>query len=700
MLSPPGFLPMSLTMHSFDVFDTVLTRTVGGEMRVHDLAARELCAHAALPVDPATVVAARRSAEQRLFSLRGRPPKLAEVHAEVAVALGLHPSSAKELEAAELRWERRVSVAVPGIDEVLRRARSSGRVVFSADTPHSEAFVRELLQGAGAWEEGDAVYTSADRGASKQRGGGLFAAVLDDLGIAPGGLVHVGDGRFGDVAEPRLRGIRAVHAPTSALNRYERILEDAVLASDGFSSHLAGASRLARLRAALDGVDPDLAAVATGVAAPLLVGFGLWVLRQAREQHLDRLCFVARDGEVMLEVTRALAEAQGIDDVELRYLYGSRSAWHLASLHGRVDADLSYWLHGHAGEPAREVLDRVGLTPEAAFALVADPVLDPRHADETLSAAAAARLHALVEQPPLLAEVRRVAAERHVLLRDHLVQEGFADGARIGVVDVGWLGRSGRSLDGAMVAAGLPPVVTYLHMGLAPESSRWVSESLADRMRAFLFDHLHGSGVPGAPSGAIGLIEAFCTGSEGSVSGYRREGDRVVPTLVRPVHTEAVAWGLHDLRAGIAGVVAELVRSEAPLARPGDLRPAVDRCLRAFWEHPTSGEVAVWGRFPFEASHTHLTSAPLAAPVRTADVIRDLRHGRLRLRPATSWRAGTAAVSSSPWRHILRGWGWLDERRSRLRGVPRRVRLEVAARRREPDTGAAPTPRRGLRTGR
>lgn len=668
-------------MRSFDVFDTVLTRVVGDPRQVFRQAASELCDGGTVVADPETMSVLRHTIEHRLFELVGHPPTLVEIHDELAIALGLPPALAGQMLEAELRWERRLSVLVPGIDAQLHAARATGRVVFISDTPLSECFLRELLEQAGAWGDGDAVYSSADRGQSKGGGGALFQIVADDLAVSPVDILHVGDHEWADVAEPRLRGLTAAAAPAGRLNRYERILGEGTVASGGLSSYLAGASRLARLQAKCRGVDVAVAAVAAGVAAPLLVGYGRWVLEQARQQDLDRLYFVARDGEVMLDVTRPLAGALGMDDVELRYLYGSRSAWHLASLHGQDVEDLAYWLHGHRGEPAREVLQRIGTTPERAYELVPDPVLHPASADAPLSAADLARLGELVNRSPLLGEIQAAAAERHGLLLAYLEQEGLGDGARVGVVDVGWLGRSGRSLDDAMHTAGLPSVVSYLHIGLASQGARWATSSTTGRMRAFLFDQVHGSGMAAAPNGIIGLIETFCTGSEGSVSGYRRDPGGVVPVLVRPLHQEAIDWGLHDLRSTIADAVAALVASGAPLDRPGDLREVIDRVLREFWERPTAEEVARWGTFPFEAAQTHLSSAPLAAPVRTGQVVRDLRAGQVKLRPATSWRAGTAELSPPPWRQVLRTWAWLEGHRSRLRRIPHRLRLELALRR-------------------
>ncbi len=65
---------------------------------------------------------------------------------------------------------------------MLERSRAAGHsVVFVSDTPYSEELVRELLAAAGLVAEGDLVFTSSARGATKSKGG-LFEAVAEAVG--------------------------------------------------------------------------------------------------------------------------------------------------------------------------------------------------------------------------------------------------------------------------------------------------------------------------------------------------------------------------------------------------------------------------------------------------------------------------------------------------------------------------------------
>ena len=61
---------------------------------------------------------------------------------------------------------------VPGADRIIADARARGeRVIFVSDTPHTEAFLRDILVKHQLAQPTDPLYTSADRGVSKAMGG-------------------------------------------------------------------------------------------------------------------------------------------------------------------------------------------------------------------------------------------------------------------------------------------------------------------------------------------------------------------------------------------------------------------------------------------------------------------------------------------------------------------------------------------------
>lgn len=668
---------------SYDVFDTVLTRRTGDPGEVYAEAARLLRAQGLLDVAPAAYRAVRDAAHEDLVRRGDEHVPLARIVDEVADRLGL-AASAPLLE-AELDAERSLCRAVPGAPERLAHARSrTGRgVLFVSDTPLPEAFLRELLAREGLYRDGDTVYGSGDRAASKEAGR-LYDVVAADCGVEPSDLEHVGDSLAADVRKALLHGWTARHDASAAMTAHERRLDRASAATDGYASRLAGAARLGRLAARSEGVRPALAGIGSGVGMPLLAGYALWLVQQARLRGLDRLYFVARDGEVMREAFLPLAAQAGLR-VEAHYLYGSRIAWHVASTATATARDADEWLYetDDAGT-VREVVGRLGLTLDELRAVGDAPILHPSRTEHVLSPAERAELRALLaagRTGELLAD--RAREQRELMLR-YLDQEGLTGPGRVGIVDVGWRGRTARSLEEVLRGGGRPLPAAHLFVGLLHDAPDKAGPELFPRCHAWLFDEARGAGVDLAGADIAKMVETFTGGREGYTLGYRSQGSEqdapVGPRLARPANDELLAWGLPELRCALDRSLSVLAQGEPPSDQV-DLRTVAWQQLRSFWERPSAAEAEVWSAQPWGADWAGSHSAALGPPVRTRAVLAQLRGGRLSVRPNLTWYEGVALTSGQPWRGLLLGVKAARRAAPRLRRIPDRLRGEIAVRR-------------------
>ena len=82
---------------------------------------------------------------------------------------------------------------------------------------------------------------------------------------------------------------------------------EALLAAAGGPLAPGFAAAAARARARVPAAAPQAALrdVAAGVAAPMLVSYAAWILRDAARRGLARVYFLARDGQVLFEIARA-----------------------------------------------------------------------------------------------------------------------------------------------------------------------------------------------------------------------------------------------------------------------------------------------------------------------------------------------------------------------------------------------------------
>jgi predicted HAD superfamily hydrolase len=239
-------------VHSFDVFDTSLVRTLAIPDHLFFVLAETLLIRRGDDASKEKIadlarlrIQAARSA--RRASNRDDVP-LEEIYRHIDLeSWGI--ASAEMME-EELRLGSEAVRPVARTRAELERLQGAGeQIVFISDTPLPAAHLRKMLECAGMAHPDDRVYTSSDVGLTKSSGR-LFGYVLEREGDLADRWVHHGDHPHSDVAVVRRLGIGTAPFFDTRLSRYERILlaegEDEPL----IRSRIAGVSRVARLMAA------------------------------------------------------------------------------------------------------------------------------------------------------------------------------------------------------------------------------------------------------------------------------------------------------------------------------------------------------------------------------------------------------------------------------------------------------------------
>jgi hypothetical protein len=396
------------------------------------------------------------------------------------------------------------------------------------------------------------------------------------------------------------------------------------------------------------GVDEPIAAVAAGVTAPLLGNYVTWVLRWAQDQGLDELYFIARDGEIMLRVARALAPRIA-PDIDCRYLHGSRQAWRTASIASAGTPPR--WLAGSAESAIpQHLFDEVGLSAAQVFELTGLALAAPDRASHPVTGDGLAELESLMSDPRLQDAILDYSRRQRDAALRYFEEQGF--GARpYGIVDTGWVGRSAKHLCSFLAGSSCQPPQRFFYVGLN-RGADGAAGPARPLQQAWLFDEDRGQGQPPSYSGFATMLETFCAGTAGRTVRYR-DDDEAGPVL-HPIRNEAMLrWGVRDLQDTVADTVGNFVTSGVDPSARYDLTDAIRNLLSDFWLRPSRAEAECWGQAPFEDEQLGLFDAPLAPPVDRSFVIAQARTGRLSLRPHYTWAAGTAQRSTAPWRQVL-----------------------------------------------
>jgi predicted HAD superfamily hydrolase len=612
---------------SFDVFDTMLCRTWLEPSDLFFVLGRRMQSRRLTAVPDAAIRQARLEAEKELRKLSDSgETTLADIHAAFCRRLGLDPALASTT--AEIEMELEVSSIRPIASSVARAKAMIGRgeqVLYSTDTYFSSRQLQTLLGAAAAplLE----IFASSEVGASK-RSGAIYAKIAARYPRLR--LHHVGDKLQTDVLRARAAGWSSEHFLEQRALPFEEKLAAASWTDPLAGSAVAGAARAARLAQTVNtSVPREIAAIGSGVVGPLFSAFAGWCLAEARRQGIERLLFLARDGQILAR----LAERLEPGEIAVRYAHASRQALYLPAVFSRGDIVWQWLEEKAAGSTGAALLARFGLTqPHVLAALVdegfdLDACLGPETAQQLLERLGADDLTDLV-----LAE----AARRRRLVVGYFANE-VGTAKKVAIVDVGWKGRLQICLqrifedDGGLAKLEL----SGLYLSLL-SASELIGRGSYRRFIPY-------SSVTNAP-----LIEILASADHGTTTGYEPVDGKVVPTL-EAQDPEAIIW-ITELQNAVLAFAANLVANardaEMPLAPLLQelIVPAV-RAYQHFAAHPTPGEAGALGDIEHSDDVRHQGVRFIAPAVSATEVGRLILTGRLKNGRSLFWAAGTIARS-------------------------------------------------------
>jgi hypothetical protein len=664
-------LPAAVTM---DVFDTALTRCWAKPGHVFLVCAQRLRALGLTQLADEAWMQARHDAEGRALARCGADmATLQAIYAELSAVLNWTPAQAEQAGDVELAVELDSARVVPRAQAFQERVTLEKRPFrFLSDMYWPEHRVAQLLERVGYRVGPEAVWVSSQRQASKSHGALFTKALAAWPQLQAKQVVHVGDNRLSDVRQARRAGWQAWHFADTQLPAGALRLLSTTAAPLQLRSLVAGAMRLAQLQ-----VPPQATVHEQGLwqlgghhAGPMLTLYVWWLLLNASQAHVKRLYFLARDGQVLLDIARILQTAGVGAGIELRYLYASRQAWFAPSLTQWTEAALFRVLDepDPLHDPAK-LSRRLGFDsaqamseqwPQLTQAL--HPGLSNREVAQTL-----------VRCVPAATALAHMARLRSDAL-SYFEHQGLFDGVSWGLVDLGWRGRMQECLTRIVQChpkgAHLAATGYYLGLFEAPQD-------LPPGWQALAFGAQGKNTCPPQPLsvGPAHLLELFCEADHGSTQGYAADERGVVQPVFKP-HPEAqmVAWGLATYRQAVACYATQLASSLAafPPAPPqADELLAMAHVLgREFFSRAPLESARAFANMPCSHSVNHDTAADLAAPFNTFEAwCRALSLGRWRAAPPTHWLPGSLARSSPA---AYRAYVFMHKLANKLRGLRRR----------------------------
>lgn len=638
-------------IHSFDVFDTCITRRYARPADLFYRLGMQLADRHASTSKRYDFAAAFVEARIHAEHIANRHPAFREsatiqeiyVHFQLP---GLRNINPKELADAEIALELDCLYPVAAARRLINSARMAGRkVVFISDMYLPASILRPVLSEFDLLRDHDRLYVSCDARVTKASGK-LFRHVLQQESIEPHQLLHIGDNPHGDVEVPRGLGIAVNQFTEATLNRHEAAISGRGrrLSIGPQQSLIAALSRETRLQLSEpEMTSPALDRILYGTIAPFLIAYVAWVLNQARSKGIRRLYFVARDGEIMREIAMRLARPD--DKIELRYLYGSRKAWIPASLTTDSDAWSRALTPQGQINSMDNILRRAGLSATDRGDICRLLELGSRDTGRNLNALECAEFIQSIKSNQRAHELLTAASsrERELVLR-YLEQEGLCDPVPWALVDTGWALNCQAALKRILsprLGAGFQPMGYYIAL-----TRNRLSEVEA------------GTAVSFVPNPELvfcrrrTLVEHCLTPAlHTSTQGYQSMDNLVKPVLGNEVRGEfemAYVRRLHE----ICTREAELVGRNPVLLEQLSLAASQTvELVEKFILDPSKEDAQAMQSFSANADFFHETGSvqPFCRPFRFRDLLQIIRmtlseKSRLKRQPFI-WLEGCCALS-------------------------------------------------------
>lgn len=332
-----SFYSTNVKLIAFDIFDTLFCRPLLGSETIKTIVSRRV------QEDIGRLYKEYRAiAEQQARDIKGSDVGLDEIYSRLGELAGLSEDHLAELRCLEEEVEK--ASLEPRWDalQLFREALATGKpVVLITDMflPRTviEAYLREY--NIDGWE---ALFVSNEIGLRKDNGK-LYDHVLAHYAIEPAEMLMVGDNERSDVQIPCDMGASFLH-----------LLRPGELARGlpRFSSLIASQEQSGDIDAEISlglvvrknftpihypTFDPDSLVQVTpynlgySLVGPLLVSFAQWLLQTTREDGIDRLYFLSREGKLIKQVYDFWCE--GEKNIPLSdYLVVSRRAAGVAAI--------------------------------------------------------------------------------------------------------------------------------------------------------------------------------------------------------------------------------------------------------------------------------------------------------------------------------------------------------------------------------
>jgi predicted HAD superfamily hydrolase len=441
---------------SFDIMDTLLSRIVEKPADVWCFMEKEvLQATDNIAVDFAKI---RGMCEVETRSLLTDQDEISldDIYNTISKYYGMSETQKNKLMNIEIALEKKMMRSRKFGMHLFNIAKNSNKEIYLiSDMYLPSTVIKDMLDQEGITDYKE-LFVSVDYNARKHSGR-LYDIVLKNVKLLPQQLLHVGDNKKTDIIEAEAKGIKAFRW-SSAIDwlrsneMYKETFSPRFGAGERARSAIVGTMAREMFDAplspkCLNSMTGGLTyKLGYGVLSPVLVGYTMWIYRQAIRDGIKALYFLAREGKIIKEVFNILYPNS---EVKTHYLMASRRSVRIACCYDKSDvmnlarapyetqSSLIFLIEERFGLKISESL--IKKLEDSGISNVYDIKLDKNFSSRELFNQA---IHAIMSE---ILENAKIERESY---KNYLFKEGFFDfdDYKFAVVDIGWKANIQKSL--------------------------------------------------------------------------------------------------------------------------------------------------------------------------------------------------------------------------------------------------------------
>lgn len=324
---------------SFDVFDTLITRTMAKPTGIFTLLGQILSEK--YPKFPNYFInnfytirtETEEFARRNLAETQNRADiSIFDIYKKIQKDHNLSDNQVKQLIELELDCEIKNIKPIEKNINILKSLKNAGNsVILISDMYLTSDMIRGLLVSVDEIFNDIKIYVSNEHNYTKWDGD-IYPYIKEKENIEYSNWTHFGDNRHSDIKQAKKLGIKTIYLKQIDNKPYENYaLENNE--DDFYVQSFIGLSKLARL---FNKNKSEKYEFGCSLSGPILYNYINFVTNQALSRKIKTLYFVARDGYILKQIADIIIKNKNLD-IKTKYIYGSRLAWRIPDENNIVD---------------------------------------------------------------------------------------------------------------------------------------------------------------------------------------------------------------------------------------------------------------------------------------------------------------------------------------------------------------------------